>query len=81
MIRKWQPIINLWNESDGTPDEVHAMVLTGSGDKAFCAGGDIRTLYDAKMSGTNLDVLREFFWEEYILDYSLAKMKAIQISI
>ena len=27
--------------------EIVAIVLTGAGDKAFCAGGDIRKLYDS----------------------------------
>lgn len=28
-------------------DQVVALVLKGAGDKAFCAGGDIRKLYDS----------------------------------
>jgi enoyl-CoA hydratase/carnithine racemase len=48
---------------------VHAVLLTGAGDKAFCAGGDIRALYHSfKSSGSLQD---EFFAAEYPLDYLL----------
>ncbi|MDP9084112.1 MAG: enoyl-CoA hydratase/isomerase family protein [Pseudomonadota bacterium] len=48
---------------------VRAVLLRGAGEKAFCAGGDIRALYQSyKTSGT---VHREFFASEYALDYFL----------
>jgi enoyl-CoA hydratase/carnithine racemase len=49
--------------------EIHAVLLRGAGDKAFCAGGDIRALYQSfKSSGT---LHREFFAAEYPVDYLL----------
>jgi enoyl-CoA hydratase/carnithine racemase len=49
--------------------EVRAVLLKGAGDKAFCAGGDIRSLYQSfKDSGT---LHRDFFIAEYPLDYLL----------
>jgi len=49
--------------------EVHAVLVKGAGDKAFCAGGDIRALYQSfKESGS---LHREFFVTEYPLDYLL----------
>jgi enoyl-CoA hydratase/carnithine racemase len=46
--------------------QVHAVLVRGAGDKAFCAGGDIRALYESfKRSGT---LHREFFAAEYPLD-------------
>jgi enoyl-CoA hydratase/carnithine racemase len=48
---------------------VRAVLLRGAGGKAFCAGGDIRALYQSfKDSGS---VHREFFVAEYPLDHSL----------
>lgn len=47
-------------------DNVVAVVLRGSGDKAFCAGGDIRELYDNHQQGSPLT--QQFFREEYALD-------------
>jgi enoyl-CoA hydratase/carnithine racemase len=50
---------------------IRAVMIYGAGDKAFCAGGDIRALYDAKKDG-NARLLSEFFWHEYRLDYRVA---------
>ena len=48
---------------------IHAVLIRGAGDKAFCAGGDIRALYQSfQASGT---LHREFFLREYPLDYLL----------
>ncbi|MEE4012599.1 enoyl-CoA hydratase/isomerase family protein [Roseibium sp. FZY0029] len=52
--------------------EIAHVVVTGAGDKAFCAGGDIRSIYDARMSG-QMDGLGAFFRDEYILN---AQIKA-----
>ncbi|SET40900.1 Enoyl-CoA hydratase/carnithine racemase [Marinobacter segnicrescens] len=50
-------------------DAVEAVVFLGAGDKAFCAGGDIRALYDSYQSGDTLH--RVFFEEEYSLDQAI----------
>lgn len=44
------------------------MVVTGAGEKAFCAGGDVRSLYDAGKAG-DYSVGSDFFNAEYTLDY------------
>lgn len=46
--------------------DIQAVVLRGAGPKGFCAGGDIRSLYDSYKSGASLH--KEFFVEEYDLD-------------
>ena len=48
---------------------VRAVLLRGAGEKAFCAGGDIRALYQSVT--TSGDLHREFFAAEYELDYFL----------
>jgi enoyl-CoA hydratase/carnithine racemase len=49
--------------------QVYAVLIRGSGDKAFCAGGDLRALYQSfKDKGT---LHREFFAAEYALEHSL----------
>ncbi len=46
---------------------INAVLIRGAGEKAFCAGGDIRAIYE---SYQNADALhREFFLTEYPLDY------------
>ncbi len=48
---------------------VRAVLVRGAGDKAFCAGGDLRALHQSfKGSGT---LHHEFFAAEYRLDYAL----------
>lgn len=65
MVRLLQQRLDAW-ASDA---DVHAVVLRGAGDKAFCAGGDIRSLYDSYQRG---DTLHEvFFVEEYALDLTI----------
>jgi enoyl-CoA hydratase/carnithine racemase len=58
----------LLGESAADP-EVHAVLLQGAGDRAFCAGGDIRALYQSFKSAGSLH--RQFFLTEYPLDYAL----------
>jgi enoyl-CoA hydratase/carnithine racemase len=53
-------------------DSIVAVVLRGAGDKAFCAGGDVRKLYHAARN----DPLHEtpwlkFFIDEYRLDFTV----------
>ncbi len=49
--------------------QVYAVLIRGAGDRAFCAGADLRALYQSYIqSGT---AHREFFLEEYPLDYFL----------
>lgn len=43
-------------------DAIKAVIVEGAGDKAFCAGGDVRALYQAR---DNLNIARDFFWHEY----------------
>jgi enoyl-CoA hydratase len=45
---------------------VKAVVIRGAGDRAFCAGGDIRRLYDAGKTGD--DYPYRFWADEYRLD-------------
>ncbi|WP_456281092.1 enoyl-CoA hydratase/isomerase family protein [Cupriavidus sp. JZ107] len=66
-----------WASQDAQ-DSIVAVVLRGAGDKAFCAGGDIRVLYDsyrdaaARRGGDDGEPLyRRFFVDEYQLDFEL----------
>ena len=68
MIRLLLSQLQDWASDTG----IACVVLYGSGEKAFCAGGDLRTLYKTMLeySGPppNPQVI-EFFSEEYRLDY------------
>jgi len=54
-----------WFDAWERDDRVRVILLRGAGEKAFCAGGDIRALHDAFKAGE--DVFR-FFEVEYTLD-------------
>ena len=68
MIRALAPQLRAWAEDPA----IACVVLHGAGDKAFCAGGDVRFLRDAiiaeKGPGPNQQA-QAFFSEEYRLDY------------
>ncbi len=60
LLREW--------ESD---PEVAAVLLDGAGGRAFCAGGDIRALYDAAKTGDSLPA--RFWATEYKLNVLIAR--------
>lgn len=69
MVELLQPQLAVWQK-----DPAICMVwLQGSGDKAFCAGGDIRDLYQAMNSspGEYHPYVEAFFTKEYRLDYQI----------
>ena len=57
-----------WLEAWAGDDRVRLVMLRGAGPKAFCAGGDIRALYERFKAGE--DVM-PFFELEYALDYRI----------
>jgi len=59
--------------------QVGAVMLDGAGERAFCAGGDIRALYDAAKAK---DPLPERFWsDEYHLDVMIARCRKPVIAV
>lgn len=48
---------------------IKAVVIRGEGEKAFCAGGDIRYVYDMGRSGSKRS--RRFFWHEYRMNHRI----------
>src|SRR3974390_3486303 len=65
LLREWQ-----------IDAKVGAVLLDGAGDRGFCAGGDIRALYDAANGkpARTADALPARFWAtEYKLDVLIAR--------
>lgn len=67
MIESLLPQLQRWKDDA----EIALVVLQGTGDKAFCAGGDIRDLYQAMKDNPDQHApyVEEFFRKEYTLDY------------
>ena len=53
-------------------DRIKVVLLDGAGERAFCAGGDLRTLYDAVCVG-RYDEAADFLEAEFRLDRRLAR--------
>ncbi|XP_043290182.1 3-hydroxyisobutyryl-CoA hydrolase, mitochondrial isoform X2 [Venturia canescens] len=75
MVHKIQPKLKQWESSKS------AIVLKGSGDKAFCAGGDVKSLVLALSEPGGAILGQTFFRNEYSLDYSLGTYKKPVVAI
>ncbi len=67
MIRAVAAALDGWRDDPA----VHAVVVQGAGDRAFCAGGDIRAVRDAVLAERHGDTAT-FFTEEYALNAQIA---------
>lgn len=73
MIEELQVVLSDWK----TSDEVACIFLQGAGEKALCAGGDVRKLHDAIIAQREIDATQvpqdclDFFTKEYQVDYML----------
>jgi enoyl-CoA hydratase len=64
MYRVFDPQLLRW----GADKSVQALLVRGAGDRAFCAGGDVRAIYDARHQPQGVgDYKADFFREEYCL--------------
>ncbi|MED1863754.1 enoyl-CoA hydratase/isomerase family protein [Fictibacillus nanhaiensis] len=52
-------------------DKVSVVILKGAGTKGLCAGGDIKTLYEARSSRTAMQEAERFFEDEYEVDMEI----------
>ena len=74
MIRLLDARLSAWENDDA----VVAVLLRGAGDKAFCAGGDVRSLRAALLEDGEVypnPHAVAFFSEEYRLDYRIHRYR------
>lgn len=50
---------------------VQLVIIKGAGDKGLCAGGDIKTLYEARSSESGFQKAKQFFEVEYETDIAI----------
>jgi enoyl-CoA hydratase/carnithine racemase len=69
MIRRLTHALSAWRDDP----RVVGVVLQGAGERAFCAGGDLRELYESmrRYGDAPNPVAQAFFGEEYRLDYTV----------
>jgi enoyl-CoA hydratase/carnithine racemase len=79
MVEAMHEVLSKWHDDD----EIKAVFIDSSGDKAFCAGGDIVSMYKAMQEHTKQgntgesnptqvpEFLASFFAKEYQLDYQI----------
>jgi enoyl-CoA hydratase len=53
-------------------EEVRTIVLTGAGERGLCAGGDIRAVREAVITGS-LSAAAEFWRDEYRLNFAISR--------
>ncbi len=64
MYRRFAPMLREWADDPA----VHAVLIRGAGERAFCAGGDVRAIAEAGRGISGDPALTSrFFWEEYEL--------------
>jgi len=67
MINIIQPALDSYRDDDS----VVAIILDGSGEKAFCAGGDVVSLYHSLQQEGGGELAKNYFEAEYRLDYTI----------
>jgi enoyl-CoA hydratase/carnithine racemase len=70
MIQLLQAALTRWEQDPA----IVCVLLQGAGEKAFCAGGDIRSFYYRKQEESELALFgyaRDFFEQEYRLDHHI----------
>ena len=73
MIRRMTATLELWEKDD----KVKMIIVKGAGDRAFCSGGDVKSIASAKGEPFQTDFIRE----EYKLDFLISNMKTPYISV
>ncbi|MBA2711286.1 MAG: enoyl-CoA hydratase/isomerase family protein [Tatlockia sp.] len=75
MIKALQQQLELWQKDDA----IHAVVVQAEEGKAFCAGGDVRWLYEAGLAEDPEQM--QFFWHEYRLNHYIHQFKKPYIAL
>ncbi|XP_047629023.1 3-hydroxyisobutyryl-CoA hydrolase, mitochondrial isoform X2 [Phacochoerus africanus] len=75
MIRQIYPQLKKWEQDP----ETFLIIMKGAGEKAFCAGGDIRVI--SENTKTNPKMVQDFFREEYMLNNAIDSCRKPYIAL
>lgn len=76
MVRALHAQLKKW----AADETISRVIVTANGERAFCAGGDIRALYDLGRAGKQKDAL-QFFREEYALNAFIRRYPKPYVSL
>ncbi|WIA11959.1 hypothetical protein OEZ85_012041 [Tetradesmus obliquus] len=77
MVTQMYQVYRAWSNPDSG---VRAILLTGAGGKAFCAGGDVKTVAQQVMAGQQQAAMA-FFQAEYVTDAAISQLALPHISL
>uniref|UniRef100_A0A8C0XMF9 3-hydroxyisobutyryl-CoA hydrolase n=1 Tax=Castor canadensis TaxID=51338 RepID=A0A8C0XMF9_CASCN len=75
MIRQIYPQLKKWEQDPHT----FLIIIKGAGEKAFCAGGDIKVISEASKAKQRL--AQDFFREEYILNNAIGSCQKPYVAL
>ncbi|XP_020035477.2 3-hydroxyisobutyryl-CoA hydrolase, mitochondrial isoform X1 [Castor canadensis] len=75
MIRQIYPQLKKWEQDPDT----FLIIIKGAGEKAFCAGGDIKVISEASKAKQRL--AQDFFREEYILNNAIGSCQKPYVAL
>ena len=62
-------------------DAVELIIIDGAGERAFCAGGDVRMIHDSRKAGEGITPGAKFWREEYHLNALIARYPKPYVAI
>jgi enoyl-CoA hydratase len=75
MVDTMQEVLAAWERDDA----LHAVVLSGAGDRGLCAGGDVVAIYhSARADGV---AARRFWYDEYLLNGQIGRFAKPYVSL
>ncbi|XP_057600490.1 3-hydroxyisobutyryl-CoA hydrolase, mitochondrial isoform X3 [Hippopotamus amphibius kiboko] len=75
MIQQIYPQLKKWEQDP----ETFLIIIKGAGEKAFCAGGDIKAVSEA--AKLNLKITQDFFREEYVLNNAIGSCQKPYVAL
>lgn len=73
------PIIAAALDAFAADPAVRAVLIDGAGDRGFCAGGDIRAIYQSLVAGTSAAV--NYWRDEYVVNLAIARFPKPYLAI
>eukprot|EP00693_Jakoba_libera_P002678 EC692692.1.p1 GENE.EC692692.1~~EC692692.1.p1 ORF type:complete len:218 (+),score=41.45 EC692692.1:80-733(+) len=77
MIRAMFPEYQIMEKANSS----RLVILAGAGEKAFCAGGDVKALYLEGVNKAGTQMRKTFFREEYQLNFLIGTLRKPHVSI